>query len=113
VSPGLRWSYVLDKMTGRYEKCQVTAEQTDSRSAKKSSKQPKVKEFSASPSPHFKDHRVLPAQTGSAGRSGHSQAQRKRVERQPSYVCPDIQQGKETTKGLPELLHYARECPVS
>ena len=34
VSPGLRWSYVLDKVTGRYEKCQVTAEQQTADSQK-------------------------------------------------------------------------------
>ena len=107
VSPGLTWTYVLDKATGRYEKRQVSAQQKTCQSSRQSRGKG---EFS---SPRYRDHRVLPV---SAGRTGQSQHQRKREERQPTYVCPDVQpekQGKDTSKGLPELVHYARECPVS
>ena len=112
VSPGLRWKYVLDKVSGRYEKRQVTAEQPDTKSVKPKSRQSKAKEITVSPSPRYRDHRVPPAHTGSAGRAGQSQC--RRVERQPTYVCPDVQserQGKEAK--IPDLVHYARECPVS
>ena len=107
VSPAQTWSYVLDKATGRYEKCQVSGQQKLNQSNSQSRKRDGLS------TPRFVDHRVL---TGSAGRCGQVQIHRKREERQPTYVCPDTQperQGKESAKALPELVHYARECPVS
>jgi hypothetical protein len=117
VSPGLKWTYVLDKSTGRYERCQVPVQQTSVCHAVKSqNKQSKGKLTQVSSSPQYRDHRVQPGSAGLAGRTVHRQSQlrRERDERQPSYVCPDTQsdkQGKESR--VPELVHYARECPVS
>jgi hypothetical protein len=107
ASPGLVWSYVLDKSTGRYERCQVPAQQSYVEQATKS----RAKQVS--PSPRYKDHRVLPSTSGVAGRTGHRHSQLRRDERQPTYVCPDNtdKQGKESN--VPELVQYARDCPVS
>ena len=109
VSPAQTWSYVLDKATGRYEKRQVSGQQKPSQS----NSQPRRRDEPVLSSPRYVDHRVL---SGSASRSGQSQHLRRREERQPTYVCPDTQserQGKDSAKGLPDLVHFARECPVS
>ena len=106
------WTYVLDAKTGRYEKCQVPAQSTTDRQAVKKSQHVQSKKVAhGCSSPKFVDHRV---QLGMAGRAGSRQSQLRREERQPTYVCPDVQsekQGKELR--IPELVHYARECPVS
>ena len=106
VSPGLMWSYVLDKSTGRYERCQVPVQQSPVQQATKC--QPKH-----SSSPRYKDHRVQFGMTAASGRTGQRHSQLRRDERQPTYVCPDTteKQGKESR--VPELVQYARECPVS
>ena len=104
ASPVLVWTYVLDRKTGRYERRQVPA-QTGSLQPK--SRQSANKQQGISPS--YRDHRVH-----SAGWTGQGQSQTRRGERQPSYVCPDAhgdKEGKETR--VPQLVKYARECPVS
>ena len=71
-----------------------------------------VKGVQALSSTQYRDYRVQPL---SSDRAGLNQ-QRKKEERQPTYVCPDIQperHGKESARGLSELVHHARECPVS
>ena len=102
----LQWTYVLDKQTGRYEKCQVPVK--SSRHEGKPSTQ-KQKTSSSS----FKDHRVYSSAGCNASGSGLRQSLGKGNERQPSYVCPDAgdKQGKESR--VPELIRYARDCPVS
>ena len=70
-----------------------------------------IKHTSVKPSPSYKDHRVY---AGAAGWAGHNVSVQRRSERQPSYVCPDTsgdKQGKESR--VPELVRFARECPVS
>ena len=112
AAPSMVWTYALDAKTGRYEKCQVPAQSTtDSQAVKKSQHVQSKKVAQQCSSPKFVDHRV---QLGMAGRAGSRQSQLRREERQPTYVCPDVQsekQGKELR--IPELVHYARECPVS
>ena len=109
-SPGLVWKYVLDNQTGRYERRQVAAAPANpSVRSQKEVLSNDVKK--ASSSPQYVDHRVQHAGVAGAGvRTGKL----RREERQPSYVCSDSQsekRGKESN--IPELVHYARECPVS
>ena len=109
VKPALVWTYVLDSLTGRYERRQVPAQQASTagkefRSHREASKK-------SPSSPRYVDHRV---KCGLAGMGGRTAGRTQRHERQPSYVCPETdseKKGKESK--LPEVVNYARDCPVS
>ena len=114
--PEMEKTYVLDKVTGRYE-CQLVPVSKLGRhgvSSKQGTRSGKVTTTVSKPvnlpvQPQYKDHRV---RSGSAVSRGRTQISipAKTDERLPSYVHTD---SEKQGKGLvPELVKYARECPV-
>ena len=110
--PEMEKNYVLDRTTGRYE-CRLVPVTKLGRHGV-SSKSGKVtsavtKSVNHSIQPQYKDHRV---RSGSAVSRGRTQVGilAQKDERLPSYVHSDSE--KEGKGLVPELVKYARECPV-
>ena len=108
-SPVLMKSYVLNESTGRYE-CQLVpgdhssrVKVTSSKAGKSKSKQIVFNKSVDTTQSLYRDHRAKPGRVVSC-------VPAMKDERLPSYVHSDSEkQGKES---VPELVRYARECPV-
>ena len=106
VSRDLVKTYVLNKSTSRYECKYLPASLLGEK--EKRAKADSSRDKKTPYSPLYKDHRVTTSSTGGF------RNQPRVLERQATYVSSELQadkQGKESR--VPELVQYARDCPVS
>ena len=114
--PVMEKTYVLDKATGRYESRLVPISGSHGVSSKNGSRSGRITTTVSKPANlsvqlQYKDHRVRSGSAVSRGRTQVSIPAAHTDERLPSYVHADSEkQGKGLQ--IPELVKYARECPV-
>ena len=113
-------AYILNKSTGRYE-CQLLpssklrgngddSKMGKTKSSSRSASRP-AKSVGASSVEQYKDHRVRSGSVVSRGRSTVT-APIQRDERVPTFVNVHDESERQGKGTVPELVHYARECPV-